>query len=859
MFTNLATGNLVPTNPLIANMGEPGLATEDITGATRTACGPDPGAYEFFVDHSISNFTFSGTNECGNYTEDITFDFNNGTAVDMEDVEVYYEVNGNRVTEYIADVAASSTETYTFMEAPVFNTPGVNTVMVGLGCDDNDANNTLSTNITITPSPYGADLVQGATFDGYWNTGNMADPHVTVKDEVCEFELVVPTKYASSGAYGTDWTATTNFMTSGGMTVGTTEGFTYTAPAGGNPGMVTVDPVNSLADSMVYVSLVINDLNTGCDSTIGQWMLIPHTPEPDFTFADVCLGDVAKFKNTSTMGGSDVLLSKWRYNDPNSDEDTAEIKDGFWLYEDYGTYDVTLETYNQAWPKFVYSTTKTITVTPTPALDWDIVNACEGVDIQFDNNTTLPIAGTITYMWNFGDGNTSTMEDPTHQYATPKAEGYPVTLVATANGCSSSETKTAYQFATPVAGFTADGLCNLEEIEFNNTTSLAIGKAGYSWDFGDNGVSTVANPVHTYSTSGTHTVTVTAYSEFGCTDSYTADVTLLESPEADFTYDATCNLTPVNFTRTGSVPSGVNSAFEWDFNGEAMSSDENPTHLFSEVGTKEVTLTITSLNGCMSEITKELDVVLQAVADFEVKDICEGSDAVFTNSSSVAAGDLTYTWLFGDGNTSNETSPRHEYATTGQTRIVNVTLIAEVDGGCNAQLSKPITINAAPDANFTITREGRYIYCDAPSGYTDYAWRFGDGGASSDEDPVYEYANVDNGSFEVCLSVKNTNCWADNCEMAVIDLVGVEELNKDDMINVYPNPTTGVFTLEVENVSDDMNITVTDLLGNVLSVEVTDNLNGSYVVDMSTVADGVYFVQVKNGDYYATKKVTVSK
>jgi hypothetical protein len=78
------------------------------------------------------------------------------------------------------------------------------------------------------------------------------------------------------------------------------------------------------------------------------------------------------------------------------------------------------------------------------------------------------------------------------------------------------------------------------------------------------------------------------------------------------------------------------------------------------------------------------------------------------------------------------------------------------------------------------------------------------------------------------------------------------------MINVYPNPTTGKFNVTVENAGEVV-LKVGDILGNVLDVNVTDNLNGTYSVDLSVVADGVYFVQVKNGDYFATKRITVSK
>ena len=79
------------------------------------------------------------------------------------------------------------------------------------------------------------------------------------------------------------------------------------------------------------------------------------------------------------------------------------------------------------------------------------------------------------------------------------------------------------------------------------------------------------------------------------------------------------------------------------------------------------------------------------------------------------------------------------------------------------------------------------------------------------------------------------------------------------MITVYPNPNNGSFNLTIENAKADAVIKVGDMLGNEIPANVVNNLNGKYSVDLSAVASGVYFVQVKNGDYYATKRITVSK
>ena len=124
--------------------------------------------------------------------------------------------------------------------------------------------------------------------------------------------------------------------------------------------------------------------------------------------------------------------------------------------------------------------------------------------------------------------------------------------------------------------------------------------------------------------------------------------------------------------------------------------------------------------------------------------------------------------------------------------------------------------------------------------------------------PTYTYT-VNQGTYNVCLKTRLANCFSELCKEITIDLVGIEDLvENDNLIEVYPNHTTGQFIVSVKNATDVV-VKVGDILGNVLDVNVIDNLNGTYGVDMSAVADGVYFVQVKNGNSYTTKRITVSK
>ena len=848
------TNSFIPSNIKISNRGLKDYANIDILGVSRTECGPDIGACEFFVDNSVSNLSALPANVCGNVGVPVSIDVTNGSSIDTIQVPLYYQVMGKGpVYEDSDTILPSGKVTHSYETDIVFNKPGINTVEVGLACDDDESNNTLTGSINVISSPTGGTFTQGTTFDGYYEAGTELSPDVLGHSYTNDYEITRPTKYVAS-APGADYTYTFTAYDQDSNDV-TTAGFSYTALGES----FTTTPEDSISGRTIDMSLVVSDANTGCDTTISRMMYIPHVPDPSFNSSNICLGDVAQFKNTSTLEGSGYIITNWEFDDPDPavTDDNSDIKDGFWKYTTYGN-DIMVEmtVRNGVYPKFKYVDVDTINVTPKPLVDFKVLNACEGSPIVIKNSTTLPVSSTIDYSWDFGGEYTTTGKDPSYTFSTPGQRKISVT--ATANGCFASLTKNAYQFEMPMAEFTSEGECNFVNVDFINGSTIENGaNMGYSWDFDGEGISREIDPSFAFAKSGTKSVTLTATSEFGCVNKFTKSIVLQESPEADFAWDAACNLTPINFTITGSLPDGgANSSFEWDFAGESSTVQADPSYLFSKVGPKVVKLTISDLNGCSSSIEKEVNVVLQAVADFEAGSVCEGEEAVFTNKSTVAAGDLTYEWTFGDGAGSSDLSPTHSYT---DAKSYNVKLKAIVDGGCSDEVTYPVVVNPTPDATFTLAKDGRTVVCDGPQGNDIYRWTFGDGSKDDSEDPTYTFENVDRGTFTVCLATKKGECWNDECEDITINLAGIENLTQnDDMINVYPNPTTGKFNVTVENAGEVV-VKVGDILGNVLDVNVTDNMNGTYSVDMSVVADGVYFVQVKNGDYFATKRITVSK
>jgi PKD repeat protein len=870
-FADVGNNVLSPQSFQMVNLGTPiaGITT-DYRGVTRSTTTPDMGAYEFYLDVSIESVDMVGSNECGGYTEGVKITLKNNNAIDISDIPLQYTINGGTpVKETITTtIQANSSISFTFAEVPEFNGTATHNIVVSLdGTDDLTSNNSASYSFGTIESPFGAMLSADAnTFPGYYQLGAqggvMTNPDVTVPGLEIEYDITNPTRFSGSN-YDVTWELNPVHMTSGGVTVST--GITFTAPTGSADGTVAFDPDPSLADSLVYIGFAAHDVNTGCDSIFGRWVYIPHTPVPDFDYKDVCDGEVVAFTDQSTLEKGLIVYS-WDFDDPSTGEDnTSEISDPVHLFSTYGSYDVTLTTTNFDYPKFEYTKTYTINVNPVPEIAFKVKNACEGVNIQFDNQTDLPggLTGNIDYIWDFGDGSaTTTVESPAHLYTNPG--GYKVTLKADYNGCEATLVKNANQFDRPTADFTVDGNCNLEETQFNNMTEIEIGNTGYRWEFGDGDVSNLDNPTHAFANPGNHTVKLTAISEFGCEDEKEVTFSLNESPMADFNFSDPCNLSDIDFTRTGTIPAG-NSIYEWDFDGMDISTQENPSFRFGDIGVHQVTLKVSSDNGCSDMITKDIVVKLQAEANFSANDVCEGDEVAFTNSSTVARGDLNYTWRFGDGSNSNLTSPRHSYtlADPNTSETFNVTLVANVLGGCADSITQPVTVNALSNASFVAETAGRDLSITSQETTNPafiYNWRFGDGGRSSDVTPTYTY-EVDKGEFEVCLAIINeANCLSESCETVTVDLLGVEDLNlNNNMVQVYPNPSTGIFNVDVENPAENLKLVVISITGEVVEVVEPSLINGTYTINLENAAEGVYLLQVRNGDSYAVKRITVAK
>ncbi|NOQ75329.1 MAG: PKD domain-containing protein [Crocinitomix sp.] len=189
------------------------------------------------------------------------------------------------------------------------------------------------------------------------------------------------------------------------------------------------------------------------------------------------------------------------------------------------------------------------------AVDADFIfeNACFGAEIDFENTSLIPDDGEPDWIWDFGDDETSTDENPSHLYT--EAGTYTVQLIGV-NELSCNDT-TEYQitiYPLPDANleFIASGLssqdgstggCIINPVQFNDLSFLPdpFEVVEWAWDFGDDETSTEENPEHTYDVIGTYTVTLTVTSENGCTASTEIDITMTNGMNLTLTVsDPTC-------------------------------------------------------------------------------------------------------------------------------------------------------------------------------------------------------------------------------------------------------------------------------------------------------------------------------
>jgi len=351
-----------------------------------------------------------------------------------------------------------------------------------------------------------------------------------------------------------------------------------------------------------------------------------------------------------------------------------------------------------------------------PVADFNFANnGCVTQAVSFTDNSNTGGRPVIIRYWNFGDNSTDNSNNPSHTYSVAGSYDVRYALI-TDIGCLSDTTlHTVNLNDPPSASFSISSpKCQNKTVTFtdHSTTTGGATLVKWYWNFGDGTplVTAVsgADQTHTYTSTGTFNVTLIVETATGCQSIfYMLPVTVSPNPVPAFTFPNFCLPTAGQFTNTSTIVDGTQNLFTYNWNfgdGSPNGNAQNPLHNFPATGPYNVTLTVTSNNGCIDSITRTVNTIYgQAHAEFTATEVCFNDQTHFINSSDPLAGNLIvqWNWEFGDGSPiSHDQNPFHLYTTPG-TYTVKHWIVT--DKGCSSDTAiHSATVNPLPTANFSL-------------------------------------------------------------------------------------------------------------------------------------------------------------
>lgn len=860
---NPASFDLTPTSLEMCNKGQYIAALpKDNSGATRSTTKPDIGALEYYADVKLTRFDFTFPSPtCSGFTSTISGNVKNTSLNPVKNPVINYTVNGGAPFSLSLNttILPGDSLNFSFPNAHKFSNSGNTTVILhNLAKDDNITNDSITVNGIVTPAPGGSVMSHNTSASSTFAIYNIdGKPDVTFPSEAIAYDFTEPSRlgYLNSD-YGTKWNASITAKSING-----TNANALVSTNGSAPLVATFLPTTAWEDSTIEIAVKFISLVNGCDTTFFRKILVAPKARPDFILPNpICEKSDIFFDNTTTVS-SGAVEYEWDFGDGSAiSTETSPVH----TYAAYGQYNLIMRAKTNPY-NFVTTKTLQVNVTEIPQAKIININKCQGENVVLGNGTIYGGNGSTSYTWSFSDNsadvtttNTSTI---TKGFATPG--GYTVTLKATADGCSDVVTKTVYQFAKPDADFSIlSGRCLNETFQFENNSEIFMGTFGNHWDMDDaSNIASDMDPSYKFQTAGNKDIKLIVTSEFGCKDSLTKSITVEQIPTTDFSFPFACDRTATPFTNLTNLNGELLNTYEWDFAQGSIVTLANPTVNWSNLGPRTIKLTTKLVNGCKSEMSKNINVGVQPTADFEFETKCAGSAVPFTNLTTFPKGEISYDWNFGDQLGSTEAAPVHTYSTlSGQTFFVK--LKASIKDGCADSIVKSITISPLPTTcDFDITRNftvnpRNYVFTPtggAMNGIT-YTWVTGDGNKVNSNGAAANYTF--NGDLQYCITMIAKT--SDGCECSRTKCVevstGTNSISNNNFV-IYPNPSAGIFSIESSSLSSNSTINIYNVIGEL--VYTSNEINKQ--IDLSHLNSGMYVVKITDGNNTTSQKINIIK
>lgn len=394
---------------------------------------------------------------------------------------------------------------------------------------------------------------------------------------------------------------------------------------------------------------------------------------------------------------------------------------------------------------------------------------CQGSEIAFSDQSV----GTTGYLWDLGDGNTSTEIEPIHRYDQPGKYLVTLTAYSLLNNCPASAQSEVLVVGKPDSKFDPGSVqgCAPLSVPFQNQTT-GIDSLLFIWTFGDGSSASFENePVHVFGVPGQYDVSLVSYDAFGCfSDTVTGIVIVHPDPVASFEVSdlSLCQGRDTLFLTNKSQEA---VSYLWRIDGWT-STDAEPFHVPKDVGSIEVVLEAVNKFQCRDTARLIVSVIPSPIAS-TLASVTEGCEDLVVQFGNASLNGTAYVWDFGDGNTSVEKEPEHLYLNPGS---YSARLTVSSDNGCPEDTaSVAVQVWPTPVVDFSWLPSH---LCGVPmtiafdnlsSGTQGQEWTFGDGNSSGLFEPSHVFTEV--GMRSVRLIGTNVHGCRDTLEQE-IDIYG---------------------------------------------------------------------------------------
>jgi PKD repeat protein len=620
-----------------------------------------------------------------------------------------------------------------------------------------------------------------------------------------------------------------------------TNSLSYAWDFGDGTGSIDANPDHTYTADGTY-EVVLTSTNLCGTSTFTQNVVVITSANAGFT-ANTTTGCASLTVVFEDLSSSNTTSWSWAF--PGGMPSSSTAQNPTVTYEAPGVYDVTLIA-TSAGGSSMYTRSAFINVLGGPVAGY--ISSVTGASASFSNTS----ADATSYVWDFGDGSTSAASDPAHNYL---ADGtYTVVLTAINNCGSSTYTEQVTIVTPPTAAFQVNNStgCAPFTVAFDNQSSANA--TAYAWTFegGTPANSTDPSPVVVWANPGVYNVTLVASNSAG-TSTATGSITVTTTPTPNFSYQ-TAGLSLVLTNNSSNATS-----YAWNFGDGSISTDASPTHDYLMPGTYTVVLRAT--NDCgTTETSQVVDITGAApTAAFSSGESngCVPFSITFSDQSLGAP--TSWAWSFPGGNPSSSTqqNPTVIYAAPG---TYNVELTATNAFGSNTvSIPNYVVAQGLPAASFNFfANQGTVAFTNNSFNATSYNWNFGDGGTSTEANPTHTYAA--SGTYTVELSAINP-CGASTLQQVVsVTVTGTNTPEWLSQFRVFPNPNTGVFSIEMQGEpASEVEFTLFNTVGELVKRETAEFKTGNLLrtFQFGGMPAAMYTMRIRSGEKVAFVKIAI--